>query len=787
MMEENEKQTSIIREVKKVFKRKIPGFREKLSVDDIRKNPFIIVMIQTALSKGEISPEENFIIRKVTRAIFSFVSGKLIDEILPKAIEKEQQTPTSLFEIIALLKNKAKENQDISEYDHKIHLLTFAYIVAFEDGYLTMKEAFIKKLIEKLSLSKKEVSKVLKNVKENYIPGGQKRSGNIFRNIVKPSTETPEEYKGSKLKALANMFNFIRDYKWLYIFSLIALAIMSLIQIVNPLIIRHIIDNVFVEKDYNVFLILLISFSLFAFGLRFVSVISRFISGLTGTKAIESATRDLKDKIYRHLVHLPFSFYDKNKTGELISICTSDINSVSKTFLNINSQFVRIVVSFLGAFISMIMMNWQLALLSICTFPIVMLISVFFFRKESSTYKGYQEQEARLSAVLQENLTGVRVVKAFARQQFEEEKFEKENSLKYKIGRTLMKIHAIFWPTTDIIGILQICIAIIVGSMMTLDGVITLGTMIAFVQFLFMIVWPMKMLGRMIVELGKASVSWKRLNYYILDKETEETHIGISHNNTKMNGEIEFRNVNFEYEKDLPIIKNFNLKIETGEKVALIGATGCGKSTIINLLGGFYPLTSGEIYIDGVNIQEYSREYLNSQIGFIHQEAFLFSKSIKDNIAFAKPDIEEEFVIRAAKYADIDESIQNFPQKYETIVGEKGVTLSGGQKQRVTIARTILKDPAILILDDSLSAVDTETEANILNAMDRIMQGRTSIIIAHRITTIMKADKIIVLKDGEIIQQGTHEELIEVDGLYKSIFNIQVKIEEEIEKEVANV
>jgi ATP-binding cassette subfamily B protein len=318
---------------------------------------------------------------------------------------------------------------------------------------------------------------------------------------------------------------------------------------------------------------------------------------------------------------------------------------------------------------------------------------------------------------------------------------------------------------------------------MTFTGEITLGTIVAFVQYLFMIIWPMKILGRLVVELGKSSVSWKRINK-ILNTPSDNINKGLNPE-SKLNGKIEFRNVTFEYEKDLPVIKNFNMVIDAGEKLALIGHTGSGKSTIVNLLSGFYPIKSGEVLIDGVNINDYSKSYLNDQIGLIHQEGFLFSKSIKENIAFARKGASDEEVIDAAKRADIHESIMSFPDNYQTIVGEKGVTLSGGQKQRVTIARTILKDPSILILDDSLSAVDTETEERIQKALDEVMEDRTSIIIGHRITSIMKADKIIVLEDGEIAQQGTHEELISEEGIYKSIFDIQSKIEEEIEKEVS--
>lgn len=795
MQTENLSEMKVLREAVKIFKRKMPGFREKLTIDEIRKNPFICIMIQTALSKGDISEEELFIIRKVTRAYYSFVDGKLIDDILPKAVEEEKKEATSIDRLIKEMKLKASKRRDKKEYDYKLYMLTFAYVTVYEDGSHDIKEEFAQNLARKLSVSKKEQKRLIELVKEDYSPKGKKRTGNIVRNIISMGEKEREEFKGSKVKALIEMFDFIKGYKGIYIISMIFLAVVSIIQIINPIIVRHIVDNILVipTKNYEVlsgdtssifstFITALIGFSLLGLGLKAIGVVSRFISTKFTVKSSHSASRDIKDKVYRHLTHLPYSYFDKNKTGEIISICTSDINSVTRTFSTINAQLVRILVTFIPAFCIMLYLNWKLALISVATFPIIILLSMFFFQKESTAYETYQEQEARMSSVLQENLNGVRVVKAFARQKFEEDKFEVENKAKFQEGRKLIGIHALFWPITDILSTIQIVVSLIVGSYMALSGEISLGTIIAFIQYLFNITWPMKILGRMTVELVKSAISWKRINL-ILKSPAESIDEGIK-SDEKLKGSIEFKKVTFSYEEGQPVIKDLNLKINAGEKVALIGHTGCGKSTIINILSGFYLIDKGEILVDGVNIKDYAKTYLNDQIGLIHQEAFLFSKTIKENVAFARRNASDEQVFEACKKSDIHESILSFPDGYETKVGEKGVTLSGGQKQRVTIARTILKDPAILILDDSLSAVDTETEERIQSAMDEVMKGRTSIIIGHRITSIMKADKIVVLESGEIVQQGTHEELIKTDGIYKSIFDIQSKIEEEIEKEV---
>lgn len=783
--EEKLTETKVLREAKKFIKRKVPGFKEKLTTDDIRNNPFICVMFKTALSKPKISLEERYIIRKVTRAIFSFVDGKIIDELLPIAADEERDDPTPMEEVVKQLKEQYVEKSRVSEYEHKEHLLIFAYLVALEDGHFEEKEKFINELALTLHIKKKEQERIKKTVKHDFSAGGIKREGNIYRNIMTAKKEVGEEFKGSKLKALVQMFAFMKDYKKLYIWSLVLLAVMCIIISITPAVNQYIIDNVFAINDYSKYIASLVMLALFGLGLRvfagaFNSVRQRF-----SVRSVESASRDLKDRVYNHLMHLPFSYYDKNKTGETLSICTSDIHRVASTFMQITPQLVRILVTLFSSLGLMIYYDLEFALISIITFPVVWFISYLFFRKESSTYEVYQEQEARLSGVLQENLTGVRVVKAFARQEFEKEKFDKENRAKYKHGKRLMSIHALFWPTTDVLGALQLSISIIAGAVMAINGEITTGIFVAFVQYLFMIIWPMKILGRNVIEFGKASVSWKRINF-ILNAEPEDINTGYT-SDAKLKGEIEFKNVYFAYEHGNPVLKDFNLKIKAGEKVAIIGGTGSGKSTVLNLLSGFYPINSGEILVDGRNINEYAKTYLNDQIGFTHQEGFLFSRSIKDNIAFARKGATDEDIIESAKMADIHESIMRFPDGYETMVGEKGVTLSGGQKQRITIARTLLKDPAILILDDSLSAVDTETEAKIQSSLEKVMENRTSIIIGHRVTSAMKADKIVVLRDGNIVQQGTHDELVEQEGIYKSIFNIQTKIEEEIEKEVSGV
>jgi ATP-binding cassette subfamily B protein len=417
--------------------------------------------------------------------------------------------------------------------------------------------------------------------------------------------------------------------------------------------------------------------------------------------------------------------------------------------------------------------------------PIIVIMSYFFFKKISRAYEKYQEQEAALSTVLQENLSGVRVVKAFARQGYERDKFEKENWKKYSRGRSLMLAHSLFWPVSDILCGAQMLFGYTIGALMAINGEITVGTYLAYAGLLVWIIFPMRNLGRLIVQMSTGMVSYRRV-IDVISQDREPLDEGTFAPATPVKGDMEFKFVSFGYDPTQPVLSNINLKVRAGEAVALLGSTGSGKTTLVNLLPRFYEYTDGAIKLDGVELTDYPRSYLRSQIGIVEQEPFLFSKTIKENIKIGvdRPVTDEE-VIAAAKAAAIHDSIMTFPEGYDTLVGEKGVTLSGGQKQRVAIARTLLKDPRILILDDSTSSVDMETEAEIRAALEVLMQGRTTYIIAHRVQSLMNADQIVVLDKGKIVQHGTHETLLEEEGLYRQIYDLQAKVEEELQEELA--
>jgi ATP-binding cassette subfamily B protein len=422
--------------------------------------------------------------------------------------------------------------------------------------------------------------------------------------------------------------------------------------------------------------------------------------------------------------------------------------------------------------------------------PFIVVVSIWFFKRISSVYEKNQEQEATLSTTLQENLTGVRVVRAFARQEFERGKFERDNWEKFVRGRRLLTWHSFFWPVTDVFCGVQMVTGLYVAALMVINGKLTLGDYLAYVGMIGMIIWPIRNLGRLVVQMSSGLVSYGRV-MQIIKQDREPLTKGAHQPDGSLRGEVVFRDVCFTYaqtEADAHVLQDINFECQPGQAIALLGSTGSGKTTLVNLLPRFYEYTEGSLTLDGVELNQYPRHYLRQQIGLVEQEPFLFSRTIRENITYGVgQDVSDEQVVEAARAAAIHDVILGFPNGYDTLVGEKGVTLSGGQKQRVAIARTLLKDPRILILDDSTSSVDMETEEAIRGALERLMQGRTTFIIAHRIQSLMNADLILVLDKGRIVQRGTHDELIAQPGAYRRIYDIQTRIETELEQEIANV
>ena len=576
----------------------------------------------------------------------------------------------------------------------------------------------------------------------------------------------------------------MRGYRLIYLIATISLGISTLSRTGTYLLLRRLIDDVLVQSPSSI--------TLLKYGGAFVllAVVTggfTFISGALAAKTAEGLAQRIRDYLFDHIQYLPFSYHDKTPTGELIERCTSDVDALRAFFADQVIGAGRILVLFGVNLAAIISISPVLALRSILIIPFLVGISFAFFRRISDVYEAYQEQEAVLSTALQENLSAVRVVKAFARQAFEREKFERENWEKFERGRRLMIMHALFWPTSELLSGAQMVAGLFIAAQMAIEGSLSVGSYVAYAGMLLWIIWPMRNLGRLIVQMSSGVVSFGRVKD-IVQVRQEDMVTGLQPELGALSGEVVFTEVGFAYETGVQVLHDISLACEPGKSLALLGTTGSGKTTLVNLLPRFYDYTSGSITLDGLELKSYSKHFLRQAIGTVEQEPFLFSRSIRENITLGiSRAVDEQEIISAAQAAAIHEDILSFPEGYDTLVGERGVTLSGGQKQRMAIARTLLKDPRILILDDSTSSVDTLTELDIRSALQTLMKGRTTFIIAHRIQSVMNADLVIVLEHGRIIQRGTHDELLAEEGTYKKVHQMQTQIEIALKQELADV
>jgi ATP-binding cassette, subfamily B, bacterial len=584
---------------------------------------------------------------------------------------------------------------------------------------------------------------------------------------------------------LIGLWRLMAGFRLKYLGATISLGISATSKTATYLLLRYFIDNFFGDGTPQ------FSLPLVASGFVMLALVEggfTFMSGRLAAQTAEGTTRRLRNYLFDHIQHLPFFYHKRTETGELIQRSTSDVDALRRFYADQAIGVGRIVLLFTINFIAILNLNARLGLLSVVVVPLVVLVSIFFFRRVSKAYEAYQEQEATLSTTLQENLTGVRVVKAFARQQYEIGKFEQDNIEKYKRGKHLLLMHALFWPASDILCGVQILVGYFIGAMMAIRGEITPGTYLAYAGLIIWIIWPMRNLGRLIVQMSTGMVSYNRV-MGIIKENREPLDMGVYTPRNDLEGDLKFESAGFYYEDDEEtVLEDISFHCKPGEVVALLGSTGSGKTTLVNLLPRFYDYTSGRILLDNVELTRYPRRFLRQQIGIVEQEPFLFSRTIRENITYGVDrEVSDAEIEAAARAAAVHDVIVNFPQGYGTLVGEKGVTLSGGQKQRVAVARTLLKNPRILILDDSTSSVDLETEAEIREALENLMKNRTTFIIAHRIQSLMNADMILVMDKGRIVQRGKHEDLIREEGIYAKIYEIQTSIEAELEKEITSV
>jgi ATP-binding cassette subfamily B protein len=574
----------------------------------------------------------------------------------------------------------------------------------------------------------------------------------------------------------------MRGYRLLYAGALIFIGLGAVINTLTYVLLAYFIDDVLGQGIFTPSILLVIALSFV--GMALLQGFFTFWGGRLSAQTSEGIVQRLRDYLFDHLQRLSFRYHDKAQTGELIQRSTSDVDAIRRFFADQAVNAGRIVMLFVINFVAIFRLNAGLAVFSVLIIPIVLIVSIWFFKRISKTYESHQEQEAGLSTALQENLTGVRVVKAFARQEYEREKFEKASWELFLRGKKLLTFHAFYWPVTDILCGFQMLAGFLVAAVMTINGELTIGAYVAYAGLVIWLIWPMRNLGRLIVQMSSGLVSYGRV-MEVIKEEREPLTAGAYKPRGEVRGAIEFKNVSFEYDASVAVLHEVSFRCEPGQAVALLGPTGSGKSSLVNLLPRFYDYTGGVLTLDGVELRAYPRQFLRQHIGIVEQEPFLFSRTIRENIMYGVGrNVPQGEIEMAAKAAAIHDVIAAFPDGYNTLVGEKGVTLSGGQKQRVAIARTLLKNPRILILDDSTSAVDLETEQEIREALERLMEHRTTFIIAHRVQSVMNADLILVLDHGRIVQRGKHEDLLQEPGIYRQIYDIQTKIEAELEKEV---
>ena len=504
-----------------------------------------------------------------------------------------------------------------------------------------------------------------------------------------------------------------------------------------------------------------------------INIAANYYSKVFAAKGSESFVKGMRDQLYDHIQKLPYSWHVKNQTGDIIQRCTSDVDVVRNFVTNQLMEVFRIIFLIVFYMVIMFSMNVKISLIAVSFFPIVILYSGYFFSKIAQHFQEADEAEGILSSVVQENLTGVRVVRAFGRESFERKRFDEKNERFAGLWIYLGKFLSLYWSIGDLITGIQILTVICMGVLFTVDGNLTVGEFIAFVSYNSSMAWPVRSLGRIISEMSKAGVSIDRIAY-ILDEKEEDDRPGVT--KPAINKDIVFDKVNFKYEEGAAVLKDVSFTVPAGKTFAILGNTGSGKSTLVHLLNRLYDLPDGcgKITIGGVDIRDIDRQYLRSQIGMVLQEPFLYSGSIKENVGITRESSAFDDIREACEIACVDSAIDSFTDGYETIVGERGVTLSGGQKQGVAIARMLVEHTPVMIFDDSLSAVDAQTDAMIREALKKRMAGTTVILIAHRITTLMQADCIMVLEDGAVAEMGSHEQLMEHHGIYRRIYDIQM-------------
>ncbi len=588
---------------------------------------------------------------------------------------------------------------------------------------------------------------------------------------------------------LKGLWSFAKGHRFRYAGAIFAIAMATLFSYAIPLLIRITIDSIIGDKPIDAphfvehsiewlggtstiarnlwiaaFLLVIIT----AFQGLFT-----FFSGRWSAEASEQIARNLRDRLYDHLQRLPFAYHTKAETGDLIQRCTSDVETIRRFLAMQLVEVGRAGIMVAAALPIMLALDVRMTLVSMAVIPVIFVFSVLFFIKVKAAFQISDEAEGELSTVIQENLTGIRVVRAFARHTYECEKFDQKNVQYRDKTYRLIRLLAWYWSCSELLCMLQFGAVLFFGSMWAAGGTLTLGTLVVFLTYVKLLLWPVRQMGRVLTDMGKALVSMGRIQDILKESVENMQRQKAPAGMDRIQGEIVFEKVHFAYTSDIPVLRDVSFRVDPGETIAIMGTTGSGKSTLVNLLPRLYDYTEGSIRIDGRELKTIDRHWLRCQIGIVLQEPFLYSKTLGENIRLGNGEADDREVVEATTISAIHEAIMEFEKGYETPIGERGMTLSGGQKQRIAISRALVQNPPILIFDDSLSAVDTETETRIQRGLAERHGKSTTFVITHRITSAIKADKILMFEQGQVVQAGTHEELMQQEGPYQRTWKIQ--------------
>ncbi len=508
--------------------------------------------------------------------------------------------------------------------------------------------------------------------------------------------------------------------------------------------------------------------------------ISSYFEKYLTTSVGQWVMHDLRRVLYSHIQRLSLSFHDRKRTGDLISRVTTDIDAVQSLISQVLLGMLVNVLTLFGMMLVMLYLNWAFTVIALLVAPALFFVVYHYTHRIKNASRAMRRQEGEVVSVLEEVLSSIRVVKAFAREDYEQKRFERESRESVEKALRARNFKAKLPPIVEVIVAAGTCLVLWYGARLVLGGALTAGELLVFLLYLGKMYKPMRELSKMTDTISKASVGWERIRE-VLENETQVRDMRGAKRAPRFKGQIEFNRVSFSYDSGPSVLADLNLKIKPGQLAALVGPTGAGKTTIVSLLPRFYELTSGEIKIDGTDIRRYQQKSLREQISFVLQETLLFRATVAQNIAYGKPQASREEIIRAAKLANADEFIDRMEDGYDTMIGERGLTLSGGQRQRITIARAIIRDSPILILDEPSAGLDAESEKLVFDALENLMQGKTSIVIAHRLATVRRADVIFVIDEGRVVEQGSHDELLDTGGLYSRLYELQFRGEEERE------